>query len=220
VKAAQPKTIVVLVSSFQYSIGWVQENVPAILHMAHSSQEEGNAIADVLFGDYNPGGRLVATWVKSLDDLPPMMDYDIRKGRTYMYFKGLPLYPFGFGLSYTTFEYSNLRTSADSVNASGEVTVSVDVKNTGTRAGDEVVQLYVTHLNSVVERPIEELRGFQRITLGPNETKTVRLPLKAGELTYWDAGKHAYVVEPGTIGIAVGASSADARLEKTISITE
>jgi beta-glucosidase len=220
VKAAQPKTIVVLVSSFQYSIGWVQENVPAILHMAHSSQEEGNAIADVLFGDYNPGGRLVATWVKSLDDLPPMMDYDIRKGRTYMYFKGQPLYPFGFGLSYTTFEYSNLRTSADSVNASGEVTVSVDVKNTGTRAGDEVVQLYVKHVNSAVERPIKELRGFQRITLGPNETKTVQLPLKAAELTYWDAGKHAYVVEPGTIGIAVGASSADARLEKTISITE
>ena len=111
--------------------------------MAHTSQEEGNAVADVLFGDYNPAGRLVATWVNSLNDLPPMMDYDIRKGRTYMYFKGQPLYPFGFGLSYTTFEYSNLRTSADSVNAAGEVVVSVDVKNTGTRAGDEVVQMYV-----------------------------------------------------------------------------
>jgi len=99
--------------------------------MSHTSQEEGNAIADVLFGDYNPAGRLVATWVKSLDDLPPMMDYDIRKGRTYLYFKGQPLYPFGFGLSYTTFEYSNLRTSADSVNATGEVAVSVDVKIRG-----------------------------------------------------------------------------------------
>jgi beta-glucosidase len=187
--------------------------------MAHSSQEEGNALADVLFGDYNPAGRLVATWVKSLDDLPPMMDYDIRKGRTYMYFKGQPLYPFGFGLSYTTFEYSNLRTSADSVNAAGEMAVSVDVKNTGTRAGDEVVQMYVKHLDSAVERPIKELRGFERITLRPNETRTVRLPLKGTDLTYWDAAKHSFVVEPGRVSIMLGASSADARLEKTIEVT-
>ena len=220
VKEANAKTIVMLVSSFPYAIGWVQENVPAILHMSHSSQEEGNAVADVLFGDYNPAGRLVATWVKSLDDLPPMMDYDIRKGRTYMYFKGQPLYPFGFGLSYTTFEYSNLRTSADSVNAAGEVVVSVDVKNTGTRAGDEVVQLYVKRLNSAVARPIKELRGFQRITLRPNETRTVRLPLKGTDLTYWDADKRSFVVEPGRVSIMLGASSADTRIEKTIAVTE
>jgi beta-glucosidase len=220
VKAANPKTIVVLISSFPYAIGWIQENVPAILHMTHASQEEGNAIADVLFGDYNPAGRLVATWFASLNDLPPMMDYDIRKGRTYMYFKGQPLYPFGFGLSYSTFEYSNLRTSADSLNAAGEVIVSVDVRNTGTRAGDEVVQLYVKHINSAVERPIKELRGFERITLRPNETRTVRLPLKGTDLTYWDAARHSFVVEPGAVGIMVGASSADARLEKTISVTQ
>jgi beta-glucosidase len=218
VKEANAKTIVVLISSFPYAIGWVQENVPAILHMSHTSQEEGNAIADVLFGDYNPAGRLVATWVKSLDDLPPMMDYDIRKGRTYMYFKGQPLYPFGFGLSYTTFEYSNLRTSADSVNAAGEVAVSVDVKNTGTRAGDEVVQLYVKRVDSAVARPIKELRGFERIALRPNETRTVRLPLKGSDLTYWDADKRSFVVEPGRVGIMLGASSADTRIEKTIAV--
>jgi beta-glucosidase len=220
VKQANSKTIVVLISSFPYAMSAVQQTAPAILHLAHSSQEEGNALADVLFGDYNPAGRLVATWVKSLDDLPPMMDYDVRKGRTYMYFKGQPLYPFGFGLSYTTFEYSNLRTSVDSVNAAGEVVVTVDVKNTGTRAGDEVVQLYVRHLNSAVERPIRELRGFERITLRPNETRTVRLPLKGTDLTYWDAGKHSFVVEPGSVSIMLGASSADARLEKTISVTQ
>ena len=220
VKAANAKTIVVLISSFPYAIGWVQENVSAILHMAHSSQEEGNAFADVLFGDYNPAGRLVATWVKSLDDLPPMMDYDIRQGRTYMYFKGQPLYPFGFGLSYTTFEYSNLRTSADSVDAAGEVVVSVEVKNTGTRDGDEVVQMYVKHLNSAVGRPIKELRGFQRISLHPNETRTVRLPLEGTDLTYWDAGKQSFVVEPGRLSIMLGASSADVRLEKTIEVRE
>ena len=220
VKAANAKTIVVLISSFPYAINWVQDNVPAILHMSHSSQEEGNAIADVLFGDYNPAGRLVATWVKSLDDLPPMMDYDIRKGRTYMYFKGQPLYPFGFGLSYTAFQYSNLRTSAGAVSGTGEITVSVDVRNTGARGGDEVVQLYVKRLNSVVERPIKELRGFERITLRQNEMRTVRLPLKGTDLTYWDAGKQSFVVEPGSVGILLGASSADVRLEKTISVTQ
>jgi beta-glucosidase len=218
VKAANAKTIVVLISSFPYAIGWVQENVAAILHMAHSSQEEGNALADVLFGDYNPAGRLVATWVGSLNDLPPMMDYNIRNGRTYMYFKGQPLYPFGFGLSYTTFEYSNLRTPADSLDAAGEIVVSVDVKNTGTRAGEEVVQMYVKHVDSAVERPIKQLRGFQRIALQPNETRTVRLPLKRNQLAYWDAGKHSFVVEPGRLSIMVGASSADVRLEKTIEV--
>ena len=220
VKQANSKTIVVLISIFPYAMSAVQQTAPAILHMAHSSQEEGNALADVLFGDYNPAGRLVATWVKSLDDLPPMMDYDIRQGRTYMYFKGQPLYPFGFGLSYTTFEYSNLRTSSDSVTAAGEVGVSVDVKNTGTRAGDEVVQLYVKRLNSAVVRPIKELRGFERITLRPNETRTVRLPLKGTDLTYWDADKRSFVVEPGRVSIMLGASSADARLEKTIEVKE
>jgi beta-glucosidase len=220
VQAANARTIVVLISSFPCAIGWVQENIPAILHLAHSSQEEGNALADVLFGDYNPAGRLVATWVKSLDDLPPMMDYDIRHGRTYLYFKGQPLYPFGFGLSYTTFEYSNLRTSADSVSAAGQVVVSVDVKNTGTRAGDEVVQMYVKRLNSAVERPLKELRGFQRIPLRPNEARTVRLPLAGTDLAYWDAGKQSFVVEPGRLRIMLGASSADVRLEKTIEVRE
>ncbi len=220
VKGANAKTVVVLVSSFPYALGWVQENVPAILHLAHSSQEEGNALADVLFGDYNPAGRLTATWVKSLDDLPPMMDYDIRKGRTYMYFKGQPQYPFGFGLSYTTFEYSNLRVSAGSIGAAGEVAVSVDVRNTGSMAGDEVVQLYVKHLDSAVERPIKELRGFERVALRAGETRTVKLPLKGADLTYWDAGKQSFVVEPGKVGIMVGGSSADVRLETAISVTQ
>jgi len=219
VQAANARTIVVLISSFPYSINWVQDNVPAILHMTHSSQEEGNAIADVLFGDYNPGGRLVSTWVKALTDLPDMMDYDIRKGRTYMYFKGQPLYPFGFGLSYTTFQYSNLRASSDTVKGTGEITVSVDVKNTGTRAGDEVVQLYVKHLDSAVERPLKELRGFERVTLQPNETRTVKIPLKGKELTYWDAAKHSFVVEPGKLNLMVGASSADVKLETTVGLT-
>jgi beta-glucosidase len=215
VKAANPKTIAVLVSSFPYSIAWVQDNVPAILHMAHSSEEEGNALADVLFGDYNPAGRLSTTWVRALADLPPMMDYDIRKGRTYMYFKGAPLYPFGFGLSYTTFEYSNLRVSADSTSADS---VSVDVKNTGVRAGDEVVQLYVKPVGAGADRPLKQLRGFERIALAPGETKTVRMPLRSTDFAHWDADKHAFVVDPGDATIVVGSSSANERLTKTIAV--
>src|SRR5580692_1644705 len=184
--AVQPRTIMVLISSFPYTINWSQQYIPAILHMAHSSQDEGTAIARVLFGEQNPGGHLVVTWPKSIDQLPPMMDYDIRHGRTYMYFQGEPLYPFGFGLSYTTFKFANLKPSTTSAAPDATVNVSVDVTNTGSRAGDEVVQLYVHHLRSVVSRPTEELKGFQRVSLAPGETRTVTLPLKISTLAWWN----------------------------------
>jgi beta-glucosidase len=214
---ANPKTIVVLIASFPYAINWTQKHVPAIVHLTHGSQEEGSTLADVLFGDYNPAGRLVETWPKSLDQLPPMMDYNIRDGRTYMYFKGQPLYPFGFGLSYTTFKYSGLKTSSPSLAKDGTLTVSVDVKNTGQRAGEEVVQLYIRH-KSASEHPAEELRGFRRVALRPGETKTVEIPLAAVSLAYWDTGRHDFVVEPGKLELRVGASSADIRLKKTVSL--
>ena len=159
--------------------------MPAIVHLTHNSQELGNALADVLFGDVIPGGRLVQTWPHSIEQLPPRLDYDLRNGRTYMYFRGEPLYPFGFGLRYTTFAYSNLVLSADRLAPDGEVTVSVDVTNIGARAGDEVVQLYVRHLYSTVERPSKELKGFQRITLQSGETQTVTFPLMGGR---WPTG--------------------------------
>lgn len=213
-----PKTIVALISSFPYAINWTQENIPAIVHMTHNSQETGNALADILFGDYNPAGRLVQTWPKSLDQLPPMMDYDIRRGRTYMYFKGEPLYPFGFGLSYTGFEYSNLRVSSSKLKQNGSVTVSVDVKNTGTRAGEEVVQMYVKHLNSSVERPIKELKGFKRIALKLGETIKVTLTLNASQLAYWNTSQKRFTIENGEIQVMVGRSSADTKLNQTIKV--
>jgi len=213
-----PHTIVVLVSSFPFAINWTQANIPAILHMAHSSQDEGTAIAKVLFGDYNPGGHLVTTWPKSVDQLPAMMDYNIRDGRTYMYFKGEPLYPFGYGLSYTTFKFSNLRPSTTRVAKDGTVTVSVDVTNTGTRAGDEVVQLYVKHLKSKVERPREELKGFERVTVQPNETRTVQIPLEAANLAYWNEKQSKFVVESEPVELMVGDSSADIKLNTTVQI--
>jgi beta-glucosidase len=214
--AANPKMIVVLKSSFPYAINWAQEHVPAIVHMAHSSQEEGNALADVLFGDYNPGGKLVQTWPKSLDQLPPMMDYNIRNGRTYMYAKEEPLYPFGFGLSYTTFDYSNLKINQPALSKSGTVTVSLDVKNTGKRDGDEVVQLYIKHMNSKVSRPNQELKGFQRVHLKAGETKTVEIPLPAQKLAYWDISKSDWQVERDSVEVRLGASSADIRLKQSL----
>jgi beta-glucosidase len=216
--AANSNTVVVLISSFPYAINWTQEHVTAIVHMTQGSEELGNGLADVLFGDYNPAGRLVQTWPHSLDQLPPMMDYNIRDGRTYMYFKGEPLYPFGYGLSYTTFNYSNLKTSSAAMPKDGAVTVSVDVKNTGSRAGEEVVQLYVKHEQSALEHPAQELRGFQRVLLQPGETRTVEMPLRATSLGYWDTAKQEFVVEPGKIELRVGASSADERLKKTIEV--
>jgi beta-glucosidase len=210
----------VLISSFPYAINWTQENVPAIVHMTHNSQEEGSALADVLFGDYNPGGRLVQTWPRSLDQLPPMMDYNIRHGRTYMYFQGDPLYPFGHGLSYTTFQYSRLRTSAARIRRDGELTVSVDLRNAGARSGDEVVQMYVEHLASRVERPRKELKGFRRVTLRPGEKKTVQIPLRAESLAYWDQEQRRFVVEEGRIRVLVGSSSADVRLQEIVTVAQ
>jgi len=218
VYAANPKTVVVLISSFPYAINWTQAHVPAIVHLTHCSEELGNALADVLFGDYNPAGRLVETWPKSKSQLPPMMDYNIRDGRTYMFFKGEPLYPFGYGLSYTTFQYFNLKTSSPTLAKDGDIGVSVDVQNTGTRAGEEVVQLYVQHEKSAYEHPAQELRGFKRIALAPGETKTVEMRLPAASLSYWDTARHDLVVEAGKVELRVGASSADERLKTTVEV--
>jgi beta-glucosidase len=186
--------------------------------MTHSSQDEGTALAQVLFGDYNPGGRLVETWPSSLEQLPPMMDYNIRHGRTYMYFKGEPLYPFGFGLSYTTFKYSNLRTSSAQLARDGAITVSVDVTNTGSRAGDEVVQLYVSHPHSKVERPREELKGFQRVSIKPGETRTVQIPLKASTLAWWDEKLPGFRVEAEPVSVMIGNSSAGIQLTTMVNV--
>jgi beta-glucosidase len=205
VTKANPKTILVLVSSFPFAINWSQENVPAILHITNNSQELGNGLADVIFGIVNPAGRTTQTWVKSITDLPPMMDYDIRHGRTYQYFKGKPLYPFGFGLSYTSFSYSDIETSKTSLVDS--MIVSVDVKNTGKLDGDEVVQLYVSYPDSKVERPIKQLKGFKRVFIPAGKTLKVSIPLKAEDLAYWNVEKHAFTVEKGKVKLMVGSSS-------------
>ena len=215
---ANPKIVVGLISSFPYAINWTQENVPAILHLTHNSQELGNGLADVLFGDFNPAGRLTQTWVKSITDLPDFLDYDITNGSTYMYSKKEPLYAFGYGLSYTKFNYSNLKTSNHFLKDNDSIVVSVDIKNIGEIGGDEVVQLYVKHMNSKVQRPIKELKAFQRIFLNAGETKKVNFILKASNLTYWNSANQQFELEKDQIALQVGSASDQILLTKKMSV--
>jgi len=220
VYAANPNTILVLVANFPFAMPWVSENIPAIIQITHASQEQGNGLADVIFGKENPGGKTVQTWPKSIEDLPPMMDYDIRHGRTYMYSQKTPQYAFGYGLSYTTFEMENLELS-NSQGTKGEVIdVHLDITNTGERDGDEVVQLYVSFPESQVSRPLKQLRGFQRVHLKTGEKKQVTIPFKIDDLRYWDTGSGQWVLEPGQVTIRVGNSSRDhdLKLETQIQI--
>jgi beta-glucosidase len=217
VVAVGKPTVLVLLNGSAVAINWAQANVPAIVEAWYPGQAAGSAIADVLFGDYSPAGRLPVTFYKSVTDLPPFDDYRMT-GRTYRFFKGEPLYAFGHGLSYTSFSYANLRTSSDSATTNDTVVVSVDVTNSGKRSGDEVVQLYVQHVGSAVERPIRDLRGYRRLTLAPGETRTVQMRLPIASLAYWDASAHHWVVEADQVRIQVGASSADIRQERLIGV--
>ena len=219
VAAVNPRTVVVLLSSFPYAIGWTTEHVPAILHAAHGSQELGSALADVLFGAVDPAGRLVETWPRSLQDLPPMMDYDIRHGRTYQYFKGNPLFPFGYGLSYTRFAYSGLTTSADSIAAESSLDVRFDVRNVGDRDGDEVAQLYVRRPHPPAGEPLQSLKAFRRFRVAAGATEHIELTLRAADLGHWDPRARRFAVDPGAFELRVGSSSAHTRLSKTITVT-
>jgi len=206
--------IVVLIAGSAMAINWMDENIPAIVEAWYPGESGGTAIADVLFGDYNPGGRLPFTFYKSTDDLPAFDDYDIYKGRTYMYFEGEVLYPFGYGLSYTTFEYSNMSIA----NSDDHIRVTADIKNTGNFKGDEVVQLYCTDIESSVKRPNIQLVDFDRISLDKGETKTVSFEVSRNQLMYWDVKINNWSFEPGEFKFNVGASSEDLRLNQIIKI--
>jgi beta-glucosidase len=216
--AANPHTIEVLRSSFPYAIVWSQQNLPAIVHMTHNSQEEGHGLADVLFGQTSPAGRLNQTWPTGDAQLLPIMDYNLLHGRTYLYSKEKPLYAFGYGLSYTTFAYEGLKLSSPHANADGSIQVSVKVKNTGRRGGDEVVQMYVQHLGSKVDRPLLELKGFKRVSIAPGATQTVTLDLKPRDLAYWDAAAHEWRVEKEQVRILAGGSSDSLPVQATLDV--
>jgi len=212
VKAANPNTVLVVVSSFPFAINWSKEHVPAILHISQSSQELGNGLADVIFGDVSPAGRLVQTWAASIDDLPPMLDYNIRNGHTYLYNTHEPVFPFGYGLTYTNFEYLNAKPEKAMIEDKETVNIHISIKNTGNYDSDEVVQLYASFPDSKVERPKKALKGFKRIFISKGQTKEFVIPVKADDLKYWDTGRHQFVLEKGRIDFFVGPSSAEPKL--------
>jgi len=208
VYAANPRTVLVVCSSYPFAVTWAQANLPALLWSSHGGQEYGHALADVLFGDADASGRLTQTWYRSACELPDIVDYDIiATDATYLYYRGTPLYPFGHGLSYTTFEYRDLRLSVETVEVDGVVDVSVDVVNTGSRVGDEVVQLYTHQQRSRVKQPLRQLRGFARTHLEPGERTTVTMPLRAADLAFWDVTRRRPVVETARHKVLVGRSA-------------
>ena len=220
--AANPRTILVISSNAPVSVNWAQDNLPAIVGGFFLGQMQGRALAEVLFGDCNPAGRSSTTWYRGTDELPDFHDYDVAKGRTYMYFKGQLLYPFGHGLSYTTFAYGNLRLSDPTLRIDETITVSVDVTNTGKREGDEVVQLYVHAASEAKVRsmPNKQLVNFQRVNLNPGERKTVKfeLPFTERALSYWDQDTYAFAAAKGLVDLLLGASSEDIRLKGSIQL--
>ncbi len=211
VSQANPRTAVVLMNGGPLSVRWARDNVAAILEAYYAGEEGGNAIADVLFGDVNPGAKLPYTVYESASQLPPQTEYDISRGFTYMYFQGQPVFPFGHGLSYTGFEYGRLHLHPRQVPTTGQVSVRIQVRNVGPRAGSEVVQLYAHQEATNVPVPIKKLVGFKKIDLQPGERRTVRFDLSAEQLAIYDEALHEFAVEPGAFQLMVGSSSEDIR---------
>ncbi len=219
VASVNPNIIIVLVNGGPLALDGTEEKANAIVEAWYSGELGGKAIADVLFGDVNPGGKLPETFYASTKDLPPMSDYDlINHPRTYMYFEKPVLYPFGYGLSYTKFEYSDLKLNSGEIGKDGEVEIQFTIQNTGKLKGDEVGQVYVHAMNAPIKVPINQLKRFQRITLEPGETKTLTFKIPASEFSFYDTKTNDFKIEPGQWEIQVGSSSKDIRLRKTFTI--
>ena len=216
VYATGTPTIVVLINGRPLSIRWASENIPAIVEAWMCGEQGGNAVADVLFGDYNPSGRLPVTVPRSSGQYPFYYNYSATKdGAKYVDMSSVPLYEFGFGLSYTTFEYSNLMITPKETNSEGDIDITLEVKNTGKIKGDEVVQLYLNDVISSTSRPVKELKGYEKISLEPGEKKSVKLTLHPEELSLLDRDMNV-VVEPGTFEVMIGSSSNDIKLKGEI----
>jgi len=210
--------VLVLTAGSALAVDWAKDHLPAILVAWYPGQRGGSALADVLFGDANPAGRLPVTFYKASEKLPPFDDYAMH-GRTYRYFEGQPLYPFGHGLSYTQFEYSDLKLDHSKTNTSSTLQVSARIKNVGSRAGDEVVQLYVRPTDPKRSRALKELRGIERLTLKPGEERRVSFTLiPSRDLTYYDAQRKAYAVDAGSYEVQLSASSSDIRLRSSLAV--
>ncbi len=220
IAATGKPVIVFLFHGRPNSIQRVAEKAAAIFECWYLGQETGTAVADVLFGSYNPGGKLPISVPRSAGHLPAFYNYKPSARRGYLFDDVTPLYPFGFGLSYTTFSISNVRLSKRRIASTGSAEVLADVTNTGARAGSEVVQMYIRDLVSSVTRPVKELKGFRRVDLEPGQTAAVRFEITPESLAFWDVNMK-YRVEPGDFEIMVGNSSRDADLQKvTLTVTK
>ena len=207
--------IVLLFNGSPLSTNSLTQNVPAILECWYLGQEAGQAVAEVLFGDYNPSGKLPITIPRSVGHLPTFYNYKPSARRGYLFDDVSPLYPFGFGLSYTRFDFKHVRLEKKSIRPKGSTKVLVEVTNTGKRRGAEVVQMYIRDLVSSVTRPVKELKGFQKISLQPGETQTVAFTISWDSLAFYDIDMK-YTVEPGQFEIMIGSSSRDEDLQKVI----
>lgn len=216
--AANPRTVLVLLNAGPLAVNWAQDRLPAILSAWYPGEAGGTAIARALFGDDNPGGHLPYTVYQNLDGVPPQNEYDVSKGFTYLYFKGVPLYPLGHGLSYTRFTYSNLKVSRSTMAASGQVEVTFDLTNSGDRAGSEVAQIYTHQRQSTEVQPIKSLRAFERVELKPGEHKQLRFAIKGADLAYYHTREHAFTVEPSAFDLLVGSSAEDIRLRGELTV--
>ena len=206
-------TIVVLINGRPLSIRWTAEHIPAIVEAWMCGEQGGNAVADVLFGDYNPGGKLPITFPRHSGQFPFYYNHSVTKTRAnYIDMPGTPLYEFGYGLSYTKFEYGNLHIDPKETGPEGKIDITLDVKNTGARKGDEVVQLYINDEISSTSKPAKELKGYERIGLEPGEKKTVKFKLLPEDISLFDRNMN-FIVEPGTFKVMVGSSSEDIRLK-------
>ncbi|GAB2805288.1 glycoside hydrolase family 3 protein [Lentzea nigeriaca] len=208
VAAARPETALVVMSSYPYALDWADEHLPAVVWTSHGGQETGTALASVLLGDADPSGRLPQTWYRGDDELPHPLDYDIIKaGWTYQYHRAAPLYPFGHGLSYTEFSYGELLLSSSTATANSAVDLSVTVTNTGSRAGSEVVQIYVRALGARYEAPRLRLADFRKVWLEPGESRALTFRLATEQLAHWDVGTGAFTVDPGDYEVLVARSA-------------
>ena len=208
-----PNTVVVLVAGSSLAINWIDQNIPAIVDAWYPGEQGGNAIAEVLFGEYNPGGRLPLTFYNSLNELPAFNDYSVQ-GRTYQYFTGDPLYEFGYGLSYSKFKYKDLKVKDEG----DDVKVSFVVQNTGKYDGDEVAQVYVSYPETGTYMPIKQLRGFERVSVPKGKSTEVTVTIPKKDLRYWNEEYQRFVTPKGNYHIMVGASSKDIRLERDFAI--
>lgn len=219
VHESQPRCAAVMISSYPLAISPLKDRIPALLYGAHGMQELGNGLADVLCGRISPAGRLSMTWYPSVDALPPMMEYDIiRSDNTYQYYQGDVLYPFGYGLSYSTFEYTDLSLDRKQLKEGDVLNIRFTLKNTGKMESDEVPQLYIRIIGSRVKRPIRSLKGFCRVSIKPGKRKDIHFTLPAEELMFWDVTRNCFCLEEGYCQIQLGSSSTNIILEEVIDI--